>query len=158
MRLGITGHRGLPELVEQQVREALAAEVARYPRGSVTAVSCIADGPDSWFARTVLDQGGSLEVVLPAAEYREDLPEWHHETYDALLRKARRVHETGLRESDSQAHMVGSEALVGLVDELVAVWDGKPARGYGGTADVVAYAERTGVPVRVVWPAGASRG
>ncbi|MEV6757104.1 hypothetical protein [Streptomyces sp. NPDC051214] len=26
-----------------------------------------------------------------------------------------------------------------------------------GTADVVAYAERTGVPVRVAWPKGASR-
>ncbi|MFH9861330.1 hypothetical protein [Streptomyces sp. NPDC017202] len=40
---------------------------------------------------------------------------------------------------------------------LLAVWDGKPARGYGGTADVVAYAERTGVAVRVLWPDGASR-
>ncbi|MFE2673679.1 hypothetical protein [Streptomyces hygroscopicus] len=40
---------------------------------------------------------------------------------------------------------------------MVAVWDGKPARGHVGTVDVVAYAERTGVPVRVLWPEGASR-
>ncbi|GGS06128.1 MULTISPECIES: hypothetical protein [Streptomyces] len=40
---------------------------------------------------------------------------------------------------------------------LIALWDGKPARGYGSTADVVAYAERTGVPVRVLWPEGANR-
>ncbi|WP_286012093.1 hypothetical protein [Streptomyces violaceusniger] len=29
--------------------------------------------------------------------------------------------------------------------------------GYGGTADVVAYAEHTGLPTRVVWPQGATR-
>ncbi|MCC2274528.1 hypothetical protein LKL35_03615 [Streptomyces sp. ET3-23] len=60
-------------------------------------------------------------------------------------------------ESDAQAHMAGSELLVGLVDELLAVWDGQPARGYEGTADVVAYADRTAVPVRVLWPSGATR-
>ncbi len=53
--------------------------------------------------------------------------------------------------------MAGSELLVGLVDEVLAVWDGRPARGYGGTADVVAYAIRTGVPVHVLWPDNASR-
>nr|WSY54289.1 hypothetical protein OG999_31935 [Streptomyces sp. NBC_00886] len=44
-----------------------------------------------------------------------------------------------------------------MVDELLAVWDGKPAWGYGGTADVVDYPERTGIPVRVLWPEGAIR-
>ena len=43
------------------------------------------------------------------------------------------------------------------VDLLVAVWDGLPARGFGGTADAVAYAERTGVPCTIIWPPGATR-
>jgi hypothetical protein len=42
-------------------------------------------------------------------------------------------------------------------DVLLAVWDGRPARGFGGTGDVVAYARRRGVPVEVVWPRGAER-
>jgi hypothetical protein len=41
--------------------------------------------------------------------------------------------------------------------ELYAVRDGQPARGYGGTADVVAYARERGTPVRVIWPHGAER-
>ena len=41
---------------------------------------------------------------------------------------------------------------------LYAVWDGKPARSYGGTADVVAYARAHGTPVRVIRPDGARRG
>ena len=38
---------------------------------------------------------------------------------------------------------------------LVAVWDGQPARGLGGTADVVA--RQRGVPMEVIWPQGATR-
>ncbi|GCB50458.1 hypothetical protein SNL152K_7802 [Streptomyces sp. NL15-2K] len=135
----------------------LGEAVRGYDAAGLTAVSCIADGPDSWFAEAALKHGGQLEVVVPASEYRASLPEWHRPVYDELYACAADVHETGMTESTSEAHMAGSEALVGLVDELIAVWDGKPAWGYGGTADVVAYAERTGVPVRVLWPEGATR-
>ncbi|MEV7545556.1 hypothetical protein [Streptomyces sp. NPDC089915] len=157
MRVGITGHRGLSAAVEEQVRGLLEAAVKQYEPGGLVGVSCIADGPDVWFAEYVLAHGGRLEVVIPAEEYREGLPEEHWTTYDRLLGRAAEVHRTGMSTSDSAAHMAGSEVLVGLVDELLAVWDGKPAWGYGGTADVVAYARRTGVPARVLWPEGASR-
>ncbi|MGW5234514.1 hypothetical protein ACWEQU_20025 [Streptomyces nodosus] len=157
MRLGITGHRGLSAQVERTVRNALDDELRKCDPAELLGVSCIADGPDAWFAEAVLDRGGRIEVVVPAEQYREGLPESHHPTYDKLLARASEVHHTGMRESTSQAHQAGSEILVGLVDRLVAVWDGKPARGYGGTADVVAYARRTGVPVDVVWPEGATR-
>ncbi|RMB86159.1 hypothetical protein [Streptomyces shenzhenensis] len=157
MRVGITGHRGLSKEVAQRVRAMLDEVVRDLDTADLTAVSCIADGPDAWFAEAVLKQGGRLEVVVPATEYRESLPESHHPIYDELYSGAVDIHETGMTESTSEAHQAGSEILVGLVDELIAVWDGKPAWAFGGTADVVAYAERTGVPVRIVWPAGASR-
>jgi hypothetical protein len=48
--------------------------------------------------------------------------------------------------------MAGSERMLDLADELVAVWDGLPARGHGGTADVVAVALDRGIPVTVIWP------
>ncbi|WP_405961319.1 hypothetical protein OG235_37295 [Streptomyces sp. NBC_00024] len=157
MRVGITGHRGLSKDVEHRVRAMLDEAVRGFDADDLTAVSCIADGPDAWFAQEVLKHGGQLEVVIPATEYRESLPEWYQPVYDELYGSAADAHETGMTESTSEAHQAGSEILVGLVDELIAVWDGKPARGYGGTADVVAYAERTGVPVRIIWPEGASR-
>lgn len=157
MRVGITGHRGLSIQVENQVRALLVAQVSQYDANELVAVSCIADGPDTWFAEAVLRHGGRLEVVVPATEYRQSLPNWHHPAYDQLITQAANVHHTGITESTSEAHQAGSEILVGLVNELIAVWDGKPARGYGGTADVVSYAEQTGVPVRVLWPEGASR-
>ncbi|GHJ40417.1 hypothetical protein [Streptomyces sp. TS71-3] len=157
MRLGITGHRGMPPSSEEAVRVALAEVVQGHDPGELVGVSCIADGPDAWFVEAVLAHGGRVEVVIPAMEYREGLPEEHHALYDELLRRAAEVHSTGMKESTSKAHQAGSEMLVGLADELVAVWDGLPARGYGGTADVVAYARGADVPVRVVWPEGATR-
>ncbi|WP_206322161.1 hypothetical protein [Streptomyces sp. HNM0575] len=157
MRLGITGHRGLPDETESLVRAALNEQVQQHSPDGLVGISCIADGPDSWFAESVLEHGGQIEVVVPASRYRDDLPASHHATYDRLLGQAREVHSTGLSESGSEAHMAGSEVLVSVADRLVAVWDGKPARGYGGTADVVAYAKRKGVPVDVLWPEGATR-
>ncbi|GHE80265.1 hypothetical protein GCM10014715_39580 [Streptomyces spiralis] len=157
MRLGITGHRGLSSEVEAQVRDQLAKVVADCDPKDLVGISCIADGPDAWFAEAVLAHGGRLEVVVPAVHYRASLPDWHHPVYDELIDRAADVHHTGLRESTSQAHQAGSEILVGLADRLIAVWDGQPARGYGGTADVVAYARRLGVPVQIVWPEGARR-
>jgi hypothetical protein len=157
MRVGITGHRGLPEDVAAQVRDLLAQEAAAFEAHDLVGISCIADGPDTWWAQTVLDAGGRIEVVIPATEYRDGLPDWHHTDYDELLQQASDVHHTGLTESTSEAHQAGSEILVGLSDVLIAVWDGLPARGYGGTADVVGYARRVGVPVRIVWPEGAVR-
>ncbi|MGH3585569.1 MAG: hypothetical protein ACRDQ0_04530 [Pseudonocardia sp.] len=41
---------------------------------------------------------------------------------------------------------------------LLAVWDGAPPTGSGGTAEAVAYAREQGVAVVVVWPAGVRRG
>jgi hypothetical protein len=157
MRVGITGHRGLPPGSAALVQEAIRALVRRFPAVGLTGVSCLADGPDAWFAQAVLDHGGHLEAVLPAADYRQALAERHHRTYDELLGRAARIHATGLPVAGPQAYMTGSEILVRLVDEVIAVWDGQAARGYGGTADVVRYAEARGVPVRIIWPEGAAR-
>jgi hypothetical protein len=43
------------------------------------------------------------------------------------------------------------------VERLIAVWDGGPARGRGGTAEIVEHARRRGLAVDVMWPPGAVR-
>ena len=53
--------------------------------------------------------------------------------------------------------MAASEALVTRSQQRLAVWDGKPSSGHGGTADVVAHARQVGVPVDVIWPTGTRR-
>ena len=80
-----------------------------------------------------------------------------HAGYDDLLSHASKVHRLNLTESTSEAHMAASELMISMISELLAVWDQQPARGYGGTADVVAHARDQGRPVRIIWPHGASR-
>ncbi|SHE98705.1 hypothetical protein [Streptoalloteichus hindustanus] len=156
MRVGITGHSNLTTpslpLVGRGIRAALP------PEPGLTGVSCLAPGADQVFARIVLDLGGRLEVVLPAADYRERLRPPQRPEFDALLDAASSVRVLPFPRSERRAYAAASQEVIASVDRMVAVWDGRPADGAGGTADVVASARRHGVPVQVVWPSGAERG
>jgi hypothetical protein len=156
-RIAISGHQGLPGPTARLVDQALHAALAERAPG-VTGLSCLADGADQIFARAVTGLGGALEVVVPAAEYRAGLPADSHPGYDDLLAQAAAVRRLPFTESTPESHMAASKLMVNQADELYAVWDGEPARAYGGTADVVAYARAHGTPVRVIWPDGAQRG
>lgn len=155
-RIAISGHRSLPAetatLVDRAIRDALADS-----DGAITGLSNLADGADQIFARAIIDMGGVLDVFIPAREYRAGLPKDVHREYDDLLAHASAVYQLPFVESTSESHMAASELMIDSADELFAVWDGRPARAYGGTADVVEYARERGLPVRVIWPEGARR-
>jgi hypothetical protein len=156
-RIAVSGHRSLPgptaDLVGKAILEALAGLEA-----GVTGISCLADGADLIFARAVAELGGCLEVIVPGGQYRDVLPADSRPEYDRLLARAAAVRQLPFAEPTSESYMAASKLMIDTADELYAVWDGRPARGYGGTADVVAYAHARGTPVRVIWPAGAKRG
>jgi hypothetical protein len=158
-RLAITGHRGLSGQTTTLVDAALRREISQRAKdGALVGLTCLADGADALFATAVLDNGGKLHVIVPAREYRDRLPQTHHATYDVLLAEAAGVIRLDHIESNSEAHMDASQRMLADADELLAVWDGQPARSYGGTADVVAAAQERHIPVTVVWPVGATRG
>lgn len=154
-RIAISGHRGLSDHTAHLVDQALRAELSRAQ--VVTGLSCLADGADQIFARAVIELHGDLEAVIPAERYRDGLPADAHPDYDDLLARAVAVHRLAYLEATSESYMAASALMIDRADELWAVWDGEPARGYGGTADVVAYAREHGKPVLVVWPDGAAR-
>ncbi len=157
MVIGITGHRGLTADIEDYVRREIRRILSAIPADQLTGVSCLADGADSIFAEVVLELGGRLSAVVPANAYRDGLPTSHRVNYDQLLDAAYRVQRLDFRDSSSEAHMEASRLIVNDADELIAVWDGEPARGYGGTADVITYARLQGIPIRIVWPPNTKR-
>lgn len=156
-RIGITGHREFDEPTSRLVRDALRRIIGAYQPRDLVGVTCLAAGSDTLFAEAVADRGGRLEVVVPALRYREALPRSHRHAYDELLAQATAVHRLTFVESDDTAYLAGSRHMLTVIDRLVAVWDGLPARGVGGTAEVVGDAREFGLPVEVVWPAGARR-
>jgi hypothetical protein len=77
--------------------------------------------------------------------------------FDELLARAVNVHTMPFERSGRDAYVAASKHMLSTVDTLIAVWDGKPAGGYGGTGDVVAAARQAGIEITVIWPEGAAR-
>ncbi len=157
MRIGITGHSNLAPDSVASVRAALLDLLAAAGRPLV-GVTCLARGADQLFARAVLDVGGEVEVVLPAADYRErkvgpaDAAE-----FDELIGRAAEVLTLPFERSGRDAYLAAGEQVLSTVDRMIAVWDGQPSDGRGGTGDMVSAARERNLPVSVVWPDGARR-
>lgn len=162
MRIGFTGHRPnrMPLAVgriRSRLDEALVWLVTearkRNPAEDVAAISPLAEGSDRLFAEAALDHGLALEALLPMPvddyvgtfENQATLPQFH-----ALLVRARSVCVLpGARGDSKAAYEALGHALADESDVLVAVWDGKPAAGRGGTPEVIEQALQRGR--RVVW-------
>ncbi|MGH4010570.1 MAG: hypothetical protein ACRDTH_20830 [Pseudonocardiaceae bacterium] len=158
-RIAITGHMNLMADSVPLVYEAITDALAAYAGDELTGISCIARGADSIFAQAVLDVGGELEVLLPAAGYREQkVKPDHAPQFDELMRRATTVRVMPFEEANRVAYEATNEVLVSTCDTLFAVWDGQSGMDKGGTAAVVEYARSCGVPVEVIWPEGAARG
>jgi hypothetical protein len=67
--------------------------------------------------------------------------------YEALLSKASRVQTLPETTSDEHGYFAAGQAIATNCDVLVAVWNGKPSKGLGGTADVVQFAQSIQRPV-----------
>ena len=72
--------------------------------------------------------------------------------YRELIARANRVVELpGVRDGvgDGEAYAAANQVMLDHADLLLTVWDGEPARGLGGTAEIVAQVQARGKPV--VW-------
>ncbi|MGC4772162.1 hypothetical protein ACLQ25_24715 [Micromonospora sp. DT44] len=158
VRVGVTGHINLTRDTELLVADALRVELGRISDRPVHGVTCLAAGADQVFARTILDLGGTYEVILPALDYRVAVirPE-NRLVFDELLGRATTVVHTGYDRSGTAAYVVANRELVRRVRRLVAVWDGNPGLHPASTDRTVDWARRHGVPTTILWPVGARR-
>jgi tetratricopeptide (TPR) repeat protein len=175
--VGVTGHRRLPrdKRLHRRLHDVLTMirQAHFRDRGQLlVALSGLAEGTDRLVTELILSPeiGGSLHVVLPleAADYRTDfVSEESQREFQALLDRAEvirfppprppAVPERGQRsaaraapssqEEREAAYAWGGQYVVDHCDVLMALWDGEPARGPGGTAEVVAYARQVGRPL-----------
>ncbi|MER5280868.1 hypothetical protein ABT025_34750 [Streptomyces sp. NPDC002809] len=157
-RIGVTGHRSIPQEVHDHVLASMRAAFHGFD-GSVEALSSLAVGADQLFADLALDHGAQLTVVIPSGDYEACFADGAElARYRAL--KARAVREVRLDypHSTDEAYYAAGAYIADHCDRLIAVWDGRPARGLGGTGDIVTYARGLGRPVTVIWRDGVERG
>ncbi|MGA2286503.1 MAG: hypothetical protein ABSG55_09565 [Dehalococcoidia bacterium] len=158
LRVGVTGHRRLDdeEALAAQVRrtfQRLRALVPSSPLKPVlfTAVSSLAEGADRLVTREMLrDQGTRLEAALPlpSEEYLRDFEsDASKREFNELLARADVVTGMPPAASREEAYQRAGRYIVEHCDVLVALWDGQPPRGQGGTAEIVEYARKRRLPL-----------
>ncbi|MFJ6462043.1 hypothetical protein ACIQM0_13510 [Streptomyces sp. NPDC091387] len=156
-RIGVTGHRSIPQEVHAHVLAAMRAALSGFD-GAVEALSSLAVGADQIFADLALAHGAELTAVIPSGDYEacfEDGAELAR--YQSLRARAAREVRLDFAHSTDEAYYAAGAYIADHCDRLLAVWDGLPARGLGGTGDIVTYARGLGRPVTVIWRDGVVR-
>jgi hypothetical protein len=157
--MGVTGHRpaGLADADETALRARVRAVIDGLGQGSrLGLISPLAEGADRLVAEEVLRAGGLLRCLFPfdVALYRQDFDgPGSTAAFEAL---AARAIETRTLASDvstpelrTAAYEAVGQAVVDRASVVLAIWDGEPAQGRGGTGEIVDFALDHGVPT--VW-------
>ncbi|MBY0488762.1 MAG: hypothetical protein K2R93_02860 [Gemmatimonadaceae bacterium] len=147
----------------ESVRSRPTARWSNAPT-RLSLVTALAEGADMLAAQAARDVGMVIELVVPhdlasldarcaagtdaralwdAAESRFILDGWH----PALDPSSGSLNVGAAAQRTEDALIETNRRLVWNCDLLIAVWDGRPARGEAGTARVVAIAREEGVPV-----------
>ena len=153
--VGFAGHRRLTDVeIAATWLSAALASLRTQALGEWLGVSSAAAGSDLLFARTVLDHGMSWQALLPLpqAEFQQDFTSDEWQQVEALLAQAESVAVIGSSALREEAYLDCGIEIVNACDVLVALWDGEPARGRGGTAEVVAFARERGKPLVIIDP------
>jgi hypothetical protein len=165
LRVGVTGHRKLGAdplkwwFVSAQCTRLLDRfqALAQFRQAEVVAYSALAIGADQLFAEAALGLGIPLVGIIPFTDYPDDFDGADRDRFEDLLCRCREVERLPYKGRSNRAYFDAGKRVVNAVDYVVAVWDGRPAGGTGGTADVVGYAGKKGRPVFRIDPGAAGR-
>ena len=173
LTIGVTGHRdhrlagvdltavsASVATTLQQLQTAMNAVKADHPTAfshkpaELRMVSALADGADTIVAHAALDNGWRVDACLPfprdvyAHDFQAGAP---HDEFVALLGRTTHTFELNGEHLDPESRNASYEAVGRLMleqsDILLAIWDGDPGRGRGGTSRVVAEAVARHIPV-----------
>lgn len=139
MKAGITGNQNLGNLeTVAWVVENLKNAIAEYQIQH--GFTSLAIGVHQLFTETLRELNLSYTAIIPCREYEKTFqtPETL-ENYRIL-----RQHETAAMALDfgtptEAAFMAAGKRVIDLADFIIAVWNGQPAKGLGGTGDAVKY-------------------
>ncbi len=159
LRVGVTGHRILTETdkIDAGIDAALDAIERAFPGRPLCLVSPLAEGADRLAAQRVLRRNDArllAPLPFPRHEYMrdfvgddEDQTRRSQAQFVELLSRADRVLELPATTTRDEAYAQVGEYVLDNCDVLIAIWDGEPAQGQGGTAEIVAAARRRKLPL-----------
>ena len=161
--IGVTGHRNIRvnavvveavRSVIEDIRERASTLKGKPP--TLVVLSALAEGADRLVAQETLKVPDTyLEAVLPMEDddYIEDFKTSELKTeFQELLARAVHVKQLPAKDTRIEAYEQAGQYIVDNCDVLIALWDGRPAAGRGGTAEIVKYAREKERPVIRIHP------
>src|SRR5215469_16951174 len=147
LRIGCSGHQQIGDettikFVSEQLRELLiASQQQAQDRGQgILASSALAVGTDQLFVKTALELGIPVEVVIPCVQYEGIFTTVEaRDAYHRLLSRCQSVHRLSFEDCSEDAYLAAGHWIADHSDLVILVWNGFPAGGKGGTADVASY-------------------
>lgn len=169
LAVGVTGHRAealagtapgelrrriatLLQQVEAEARNIYHDEREFFTDDppAFTLVSPLAGGADQIAAAVAAAAGWSVQAVLPMpqAEYARGMsPDEARELDRVAALSGCLLELPGHAHAAENAYVMAGRATVAHCDLLLALWDGQPARGRGGTAETIDLALGKGTPI-----------
>lgn len=141
MKVGITGHQDLGSLETiTWLRYQVEKEISNIKID--VGYSCLALGADQLFADILLKRNIPFIAVIPCRNYEQTFEEGFLDKYKFFFTQAfDRIH-LDYEQPSELAFLNASKYMINNCEIMIAIWNGLPAKGLGGTADVVAYATK----------------
>jgi len=154
--IGVTGHRDLLDselpMIRQRVRDMFAALAADFPDLPFLVMTPLAEGADRLVAEVASELDIPVVILLPMPRelYHSDFERDSRAEFDAMAALGELV-ELPLVSGNSAESVTNSRAardlqyaqlgayLAAHSHILLALWDGKPSEGAGGTGHVVQF-------------------
>lgn len=155
MKVAISGHINLPDQAIAPLRETLTnyLQEALSDHADLSGISCLAPGADQLFAEVCHSLQIPYKAVLPCQDYSDQISEQRQKaTYFSALERATSMQRLDYQEGSGKAYWAASQHMIEEADLLIAIWNEQPARGHGGTADVVKLTQDLHKPVVILNP------
>lgn len=122
-------------------------EYASQQGKDVVVYSALALGADQLFITIALDLGIPVETIIPCSNYEKNYTSSGDQAeFQRLLDASNYVYRLPSQECSDDAYLEAGQWIVDHSDLVMLAWNGYPAAGRGGTADVANYARFLGCP------------
>ncbi len=140
MKIGITGHQNLGS-AENIIWLSDALKSAIQQNNIDMGLTSLAIGADQLFAETLKDLHIRYIAIIPCNGYEQTFTNSNDlEKYRSLLQSAFEIVNLPFDQPSEAAFYEAGKQIARSSDLLIAIWNGQPAKGLGGTGDIVKYA------------------
>ena len=154
--VGVTGHRDADESddliasIERGLNEA--SEAGDSDTRLVQVVTLLSEGADTLVAEVAMSLNIPVLALLPLPldDYRRHFSPHHLTRFECMLSSCEDIVLPPSALPAPECYQLAGERMLAMSDVLLALWDGRPAGGLGGTSDVVRMAKSKGKRVIVV--------